>query len=132
MKDELKKVLDMVELGKITSAQAAELIEAMGMGDVQSSPATTKPAKRMLKVHVISAGGDKVDAKLPVSLLKAGIGIGKSFVVSGAEGTNNEALKQLDWDQMMVAIDQMIEDDELGEIVTVNSAGGDTVKVWLE
>lgn len=130
MKEELKKVLELVEQGKVTSAQAAELIDAMGITDEQSMAVSAKTAKRMLKIHVISKDGDKVDVKLPISLLKAGMGIGKTFAVSA--GGDNEALKQLDWDQLMLAINQMIEDDELGEIVTVDSADGDNVKIWLE
>lgn len=130
MKEELKKVLELVEQGKITSAQGAELIEAMGIGD---SPASGTPApamRRMLKIHVISGKGDKVDVKLPVSLLKVGMGFGKAYAVKA--GGENEALKQLDWDELMVAVNQMIEDNELGEIVTVTSADGDTINVWLE
>ena len=132
MKEEIRKVLEMVEQGKVNSAQAVELLEAMGLNDdAAPEKAVRKPEqKRLLKISVNKTGGDKVDVKVPISLLQAGMGIGKNFAVSA--GQDNPAMKDLDWDQLMLAINQMVEDGTSGEIVTVDSAAGDHVKIWLE
>ena len=129
MREELRKVLDLIEQKTITAAQAAELLEAMGVDE--DRPIPLRPdKKRLLKVDVLSADGDKVDIKVPVSLLRAGMGMGKNFAMSSSH--DNEAMKQLDWDDLMTSVEQMIEDGDTGEIVTVNSANGDKVRIWLE
>jgi hypothetical protein len=130
MKDEIKKVLEMLEKGKINAAQAAELLEAMQvLGDEKPSPALSN-ARRMLKIEVLSVKGDKVDIKVPMMLVSAGLSIGKSF--AGQAAGSNEALKDLDWDQLSQAINQMMADGSTGDIVTVLSAEGDSVHIWLE
>lgn len=132
MKEEIRKVLEMVEQGKISSAQAGELLEAMGLEDdaAPEVPVRKTEQKRLLKISINSADGDKVDVKVPISLLQAGMGIGKNFAASA--GQDNPAMKDLDWDQLMIAVNQMVEDGTSGEIVTVDSADGDHVKIWLE
>ena len=129
MKEEIKKVLEMLENGKINAAQAGELLEAMQiLGD--EKPAAVDASRRLLKIKVVSNDGDNVDIKIPMTLVNAGMNIGKSF--AGKAGDNNEAIKDLDWDQLNMAINQMMADGTVGDIVTVDSKDGDSVRIWLE
>lgn len=130
MKDEIKKVLEMLENGKINSTQAGELLEAMQViGDDKPAPAADAP-RRLLKIKVVSNDGDNVDIKIPMTLVNAGLNIGKNF--AGKAGDNNDALKDLDWDQLNSAINQMMAEGSVGDIVTVDSKDGDSVRIWLE
>lgn len=128
MNEELRKILDLVEQKKITAAQAAELLEAMGLEE--TSKPVAPPRKRYLRVMVLSSDGDKINIKLPVSILRSGIDIGRHFGAVSGEG--KEALQHLDWDSVMTMVDQMIEDGSTGEIVNVASADGDKVLILLE
>jgi hypothetical protein len=130
MKDEIRKVLDMLEKDKINAAQAAELLEAMQVLGDDKPAAAAGNARRLLKIEVLSVKGDKVDIKVPMTLVSAGLSIGKSF--AGQAAGSNEALKDLDWDQLSLAINQMMTDGSAGDIVTVLSAEGDSVHIWLE
>ena len=78
----------------------------------------------VLRVRVDSADGDKITVNLPMGLVKAGIMLGmKMPQVSG-----NEALKNLDFEEIIRLVDQGL----VGEIVTVESADGDHVRVFVE
>ncbi len=134
MKEEVRKVLQLLQDGKVDAAQAAELLDAMGAldedaEDTGKSVAARKARakKRILRIHVESEDGDDVNVRIPMSLASAGLGIARSY---GGEGA--EALKNLDMDQVMEAVEEMIENGESGEIVNVSSADGDTVRIWLE
>ena len=92
MKEELRKILDLIEQDRITAAQAAELIEAMGIED-EKPDKPRQQTKRTLRVLLMSASGEKVNVKLPVGLLKSGLDIGKHF--ASASGKSQEILTRL-------------------------------------
>lgn len=78
----------------------------------------------VLRVRVDSAEGDKVTVNLPMGLVKVGIMMGmKMPQVSG-----NEALQNLDFEEII----RLVEQGLVGEIVTVESAAGDHVRVFVE
>lgn len=128
MKEEVRKILDMLEKGQVNSGQAAELLEAMDAFGEKNKAVSKTNKKRMLRIKVNSADGNKVNVKVPASLISAGVNIGRYF----NDGDNNQAVKDLDWDNLSNAINQMLEDDEIGEIVNVESEDGDNVEIWLE
>ena len=78
----------------------------------------------VLKVRVDSADGDKVTVNLPMGLVKAGIRMSMKMPMV----TGNEALKDLDFEEIIHLVDQGL----VGEIVTVESAKGDNVRVFVE
>ena len=78
----------------------------------------------VLRVRVDSAEGDKVTVNLPMGLVKVGIMMGmKMPQVSG-----NESLQNLDFEEII----RLVEQGLVGEIVTVESAAGDHVRVFVE
>ena len=130
MKEEIRKVLEMLEKGQVNSSQAAELLEAMdAFGSKQDSPAAA-PKKRMLRIKAISADGKKVNVKVPASLIGSGINIGRYFNEQNMR--HNEAVNDLDWSKLSDAVNQMLADDEAGEIVKVTTEDGDHVEISLE
>lgn len=125
MKEEISRILKMVEDGKIDSAKAAELIDALsGKNEiVQAENITTGSyEEKMLKVNVISKDGDNVHVKLPIKVIKA---LGSAVIkIPGM----NDKMGDIDMDMILKALDSEV----IGKIVDVQSAQGDFVEVVVE
>lgn len=125
MKEEIAKILKMVEEGKIDSSKAAELIEALnGTKEVirVENPVSNDYLDKMLKVNVISKAGDNVHVKLPIKVIKS---LGSAIVkIPGI----SEKTGEIDFDMIFKAIDSEV----IGKIVDVQSANGDFVEVVVE
>lgn len=125
MKEEISRILKMVEEGKIDSAKAAELIDALsGKNEiVQAENITTGSyEEKMLKVNVISKDGDNVHVKLPIKVIKA---LGSAVIkIPGM----NDKMGDIDMDMILKALDSEV----IGKIVDVQSAQGDFVEVVVE
>lgn len=130
MKEEVRKVLEMLEKGQLNAGQASELLEAMDAFGEQDNAKPAAVKRRNLRIKVNSSDGTKVNVKVPASLVSAGVNIGRYFTDRGGEG--NEALKDLNWDELATAVTQMLEDGDIGEIVNIESEDGDNVNIWLE
>ena len=78
----------------------------------------------MLRIVVDSADGKKVRVNLPMALVQVAIDCGMEMPqVSG-----NDALKHIDWSQIMAMISQGV----IGNLVEVESSGGDIVRIFVE
>ncbi len=130
MKEEIRKVLEMLESGQLNADQAAELLEAMDAFDERRDTKPPLVKRRTLRIKVSSADGDTVNVKVPAALVSAGVSIGRFFADRGGE--DNSALKDLDWDELAAAVKQMLEDGDIGEIVNIVSTERDNVDIWLE
>jgi hypothetical protein len=125
MKEEISRILKMVEEGKIDSTKATELIEALNgkneiakVDNVMASGYTDK----MLKVNVVSKDGDNVHVKLPVKVIKA---LGGAVVkIPGV----SEKIGDIDMDMILQALDSEV----IGKIIDVQTANGDFVEVVVE
>ena len=76
MYNERKKVLEMLADGKISTEEAERLLEALGNKTPEASPANPPEEKGLPKylfVKVDSTSGDKVNIRVPLKLVKAGI-----------------------------------------------------------
>jgi hypothetical protein len=78
MNEERKKVLEMLADGKISADEAERLLDALGNKSTETSPqaALTKTLDNLpqyLFVKVDSDDGDKVNIRVPLKLVKAGI-----------------------------------------------------------
>jgi hypothetical protein len=124
MKDEVMRVLKMVEEGKISAEKGAELIEAM---KGESRPVVYEQPKisndeMMLKVRVISAQSDNVNVQLPIKFIKGVLG------ACGKMPMNIKGMEGIDVNMLIEAIDGGL----TGKIVDVKSANGDIVEVVIE
>lgn len=124
MKEEIRRILKMVEDGKIDLDKASELIEAINKTNntLQQLP-VSENSERMLKVRVFSATKDVVNVNVPVKFLKS-IGNAVNNIkipgISEADG--------IDVKMIMESIDSGLE----GKIVDVKSSNGDIVEVSIE
>ena len=136
--EERMKILQMVQEGKITPEDAAQLLEAISAGSAPSAPPRRAgmPAEapgsegtfglgrkpRFLRVRVTDteSGRPRVNVRLPISMVSVGLKMGSKFAPQ-VEG--------LDAEQLM----QIIESGELGQIVdVVDEDDGEHVEVFLE
>ena len=78
----------------------------------------------MLRIVVDSADGDKVRVNLPMALVQLAMEMGMEMPqVSG-----NDALKNIDWAQVM----NLVRHGAIGNLVEVESADGDIVRIFVE
>ena len=78
----------------------------------------------MLRIVVDSADGDKVRVNLPMALVLLAMEMGMEMPqVSG-----NDALKVIDWAQVM----ELVRHGAMGNLVEVESADGDIVRIFVE
>lgn len=129
MKDEISRVLTLVEEGKIDKEKATELINVL-QGKEEPAVELTKEeipyGSKMLKIRVTSQEGDNVNVNLPINLVKAVLKVGTSIAerIPQAE----KYVKDINVDLLIEAIENELD----GQIVDINSANGDKVFVVIE
>ncbi len=123
MQEEIKRILKMVEEGKIDSDKATELIEALNSQPVTQQLSKMGASDKMLRVRVISGTEDNVNVNIPINFLKA---IGTAVNNIKIPGVSEQ--EGIDIKMIMEAIDSGLE----GKIVDVKSANGDIVEVTIE
>lgn len=134
--DSHKKILEMLSDGKITVEEATALLSKLHDPDTiddeiveTESGEVKKRAPRFLRVVVDSANGDKVNVKVPMSLLKTGIKLSALLPANAAEkmsshGFDLSQLSKLDGDELIEALSDLT--------VDVDSADGDKIRVFTE
>ncbi len=129
-KDQLKaermKILELLNKGIINVDDAERLLAALGEPEAKTETPfelvnQKKAPFRMLKVYVDSADGDQVRIQLPIEFAK----LLKNSKFSGMESLGD---MDLDIDTLI----QMINAGVIGEIVNVESADGDIVRITVE
>lgn len=127
MKNEIEKILNMVQEGKIDAEKAAELIEALKERETDGTE--TKPVTyggKMLKIRVNSHENDQVSVNLPVKLVKVLVAAGVNIASSVPD--SEKYMKDVDVNLILEAI----ENDLDGKIVDIQSKEGDIVTVTIE
>jgi hypothetical protein len=129
VKDEISRVLTLVEEGKIDKEKASELISIL-QGKNQQELVTIKKVvpygNKMLKIRVTSEEGDNVNVNLPINLVKAVLKVGTNIAEKIPEAA--KYVKDINVDLLIEAIENELD----GEIVDINSANGDKVFVVIE
>ena len=123
MKEEVKRILKMVQEGKIDIDKASELIEAINNSSDVIPQTSSKNSDKMLKVKVLSSTKDTVNVNVPVKFLKAIGNAVNNIKIPGISDENGIDIKMI-----MEAIDSGLE----GKIVDVKSGNGDIVEVFIE
>lgn len=131
--EERMKILTMVQEGKITPEDAAQLLEAISEGaraGIPPRPAMPpnppesglgrKPRWLRVRVTDTNTGRPRVNVRLPVSMVSVGLKMGSKFAPQ-VEGLDSNELMQI------------IESGEIGQIVDVfDEDDGEHVEVFLE
>jgi hypothetical protein len=130
------KVLEMIQEGKISTAEGLELLQALD-ADKKNVPVQSGQ-DRFLRVKV-DGEKTKVNVNIPLRLVKVAskfMGMGMSFIPVQARDEMNKQgidLSQIDFDELMELIDQGVLDGKLVDIETEDpSEGHMTVQVYVE
>lgn len=143
MKEEISKVLTMLQEGKIDSSAASELISALKEKQaahtsqaVQVLGATEYPKKltsvsggyldKTLKIRVTSQENGTININLPIKLVKVVLGAGHSIASNIPQAANY--VKDIDIDLLIDAIENELD----GQIIDVRSGDGETITVVIE
>ena len=78
----------------------------------------------MLRIIVDSADGDKVRVNLPMALVQVCLEMGMQM----PQINGNEALKNIDFAQII----QLVQHGAVGNLVEVDSADGDVIRIFVE
>ena len=78
----------------------------------------------MLRIIVDSADGDKVRVNLPLALVQVCLEMGMQM----PQINGNEALKNIDFAQII----QLVQHGAVGNLVEVDSADGDVIRIFVE
>ncbi len=133
MSDARMKILEMLSDGKITTDEASALLEKVTASEKEEEISKLEPVNssipRYLRIVVDSADGDKVNIKVPMSLIKTGIKLSALMPADATEamedqGINLSMLKDLPSDELIEALKELE--------VNVDSADGDIVRIFTE
>lgn len=129
MKEEITKVLTMVQEGKIDAEKGSELIQVLKEKEETGNKLLKKSTAyldKTLKIRVVSTENDNVKVNLPIKLVKLVLMAGHSIAASIPQ--SEKYLKDIDINLIVEAIENELD----GQIVDIKSANGDTVSVIIE
>ena len=129
MKEEITRVLTMVQEGKIDADKGSELIQVLKEKEETGHKLLEKPTKyvdKTLKIRVVSAENDNVTVNLPIKLVKVVLMAGHSIAARIPQ--SEKYVKDVDISLIIEAIENELD----GQIVDIKSANGDTVSVIID
>ncbi|MCM3251708.1 SHOCT-like domain-containing protein [Priestia aryabhattai] len=129
MKEEITKVLTMVQEGKIDAEKGSELIQVLKEKEETGNKLSKKPnayLDKTLKIRVLSTENDNVKVNLPIKLVKLVLMAGHSIAANIPQ--SEKYVKDIDINLIVEAIENELD----GQIVDIKSANGDTVSVIIE
>lgn len=126
--DEKARILKMVAEGTITPEQAEQLLDALAADAApqELSLPVEDYDRRMFRIQVNSADGDKVNIQFPVGAVK------KIIKATGKLPVKVDGMEGMDMSEMMDAVVECLDSRVIGDFVTVDSADGDHVRVFVE
>ncbi|SFS65569.1 hypothetical protein [Paenibacillus sp. BC26] len=143
MKEEISKVLSMMQEGKIDSDKASQLIDALtekqtapssqavqawGRSDYPKklSSASGDYLNKTLKIRVTSQDNDNISVNLPIKLVKAVLGAGHTVASNIPQAA--KYVKDIDISMLIDAIEHELD----GQIVDIRTGDKDTITVVIE
>lgn len=126
--EEKLRILKMIEEGKITAEQAAQLMNALGVGETQEETGLIKSSydKKMFRIVVDSIKGDKVNVQFPVGAVK------KLLKATGQLPIPQQELEGIDLKAMMEAVCECLDQEIEGDFVNVTAADGTTIRIFVD
>ncbi len=113
--EERLEILKMIQSSQITAAEGARLLEALK--EKKARPSSRRKRSRQVRIRVtdLETGQEKINMRMPWSLVNVGTGMGARFVSKGIELTEfTDAIQSGTEGKIMDMVD-----DEDGERIEV-------------
>lgn len=136
MSEERKKILEMLQQGKITVDEAEKLLAALSSPEETESGAA-KPACKYLRVQVEPSPGsedqDRVNIRVPLKLIRAGLKWA-AFIPKHAQSSINKALQEKGIEMDFSAITPQDVEELVSQLndLTVEVEGKEKVRICCE
>ena len=136
MSEERMKILDMLSQGIITANEANELLKSLDEKKIDVNGKTMtegqylkSAAAKFLYIEAKSHDGDNVNVTIPLSLIKAAVKMGNvQGIIDKSLSWSSFANEAIDIDLIL----QCIESGTTGNIVSMDSKEGDSVRIYIE
>lgn len=117
--EEQRKILEMVQDGKITADEAARLLDALRTKQSQAQERSRKPRWVRIRVTDTLENRVRVNLTLPIGLVRAGLRAGGS--IAGVEGLDTAGLEE------------MLNRGEVGHLINLqDEVDGERVEIFVE
>ena len=118
------------ELSRILGITVDELLSGKKENTVQFVPEDERKNinDMMLRIVVDSSEGDKIRVNIPCALAKIAIECGMDMPQISGNDSVNSAVKSID----LAKILEMVEKGAMGNLVEVETSGGDKVSIFVE
>ncbi|NLF63362.1 MAG: DUF2089 domain-containing protein [Chloroflexi bacterium] len=122
--EERMQILRMIEEGKITAQEGAELLRAIDKGeghaDAEPLRGASKPRWFRVRVTDLNTGRSKVNVNIPMGLVNVGVKMGARFA-PGVEGVDYESIMEA------------IRSGQQGKVIDITDAeDGERVEIFVE
>ena len=125
--NEKMKILEMVENGTLTPDEAAKLLSAVEESQAITVTQPTKRFSQMFKIQIKTNDGDKVNVQIPLEFAKIALRSQKHNILLSHTKLNDMNM-DIDWDLII----KMIDEGVIGELVNIETADGDIVRIVIE
>jgi len=125
MREDISKVLQMMERGTIDSERAAELIELIKENETIENNSPKDYLNRSLKIRVSSEDHDNVNVNLPLGIVRTFLKAGRGIAMNVPQA--EEYMQDIDVEMLIDAIDNEL----VGEIINVETEDA-TVHIYIE
>lgn len=125
MNDNIKKILQMVEQGKLDSAKASEIISELNKKDYPAEQQMPS-GKKSLRIKIIKTNGEDVNINFPLKFIKSSIKAFGKLPVSFSGNINGK--NDIDTKAILNAIENDIE----GTIMDLKTGKGENVEILIE
>lgn len=138
MSEERRKILEMIQEGKISVDEAERLLSALSSPEVEEREISSEKGKlKYLRILVEPGPGseekERVNVRVPLKLIRAGLKLA-SFIPKHAQTKVNEALQEkgIDFDFKKVTSEDL--EDLITQLddLTVEVEGKETVRIYCE
>lgn len=136
---ERQQILEMLSKGKISVEEAERLLDTVGSeadtgAAVETAAAPAKGKARYLRVAVTEAGCEKVNVKIPLQLVRAGVKLG-SLIPENIQAKVDGSLQEKGFEFKLrdikpETVEELI--DGLSEFEVKVDDNGDAVRVYCE
>lgn len=127
MLEERRKILEMLASGQIDVDDAGRLLDKIGSGSLM--PVVEKAPAKYLRLVIDSDNGDKVNIRVPLALIRAGVRLGAMM----PEGTDTQIeAAGFDLSEFSSLVGEELIDAFQDFRLEVEDASGESVRIFCE